>query len=318
MLASRLNNDASQSFSVTLHNTEKDKVLRLKRTDFCHYAKCMALAVLIGAISFTVALAQKPSKTETDSKQAAPDSDSKESKDSKKAPKPGFILTVKNRPILNISLKADKANMNEVAQDLSKKLKTPVFLGQVRQNELVSIEFSELTFEPAMQLMSPTVYVDYEINMGSTDQPKPLGIYLFDLNQGEPPLSAVVNGSNQSLLIEGNTEDGVETESDSDKKEEEPPLKVFYQNYQLTVKAKKQPLSLVLLKIGEEIGIPVDLQDDGKVLVDADISKLPVEDAIRQLSPHVRLFVRADLTRAERRVLRMVLTGAPKTTQQTP
>ena len=290
----------------------------MKRTDFCHYAKCTALAVLIGAISFTVALAQKPSKTETDSKQTTAESESKESKDSKKAPKPGFTLTVKTRPILNISLKADKANMNEVAQDLSKKLKTPVFLGQVRQNELVSIEFSELTFEPAMQLMSPTVYVDYEINTGTAEQPKPLGIYFFDLNQGEPPLSAVVNGSNQSLLIEGNTEDGVQTESDSDKKEEEPPLKVFYQNYQLTVKAKQQPLSLVLLKIGEEIGIPVDLQDDGKVLIDADISKLPVEDAVRQLSPHIRLFVRADLTRAERRVLRMVLTGAPKTTQQTP
>ena len=122
----------------------------------------------------------------------------------------------------------------------------------------------------------------------------------------------------QSLLIEGNTEDGVPTESDSEKKAEEPPLKVFYKNYQLTIKAKKQPLSLVLLKIGEEIGIPVDLQDDGRALVDADISKLPVEDAIRQLSPNVRLFVRADLTRAERRVLRMVLSGVPKTTQQTP
>lgn len=290
----------------------------MKRTDFCHYAKRTALAVLIGAISFTVALAQKPSKTETDPKQATAESDSKDSKDSKKSPKPGFTLRVKTRPILNISLKADKANMGEVAQDLSKKLKTPVFLGQARQNELVSIEFSELTFEPAMQLMSPTVYVDYEINTGTAEQPKPLGIYFFDFNQGEPPVSAVVNGSNQSLLIEGNTEDGVQTESDSEKKEEEPPLKVFYQNYQLTVKAKKQPLSLVLLKIGEEIGIPVDLQDEGSVLVDADISKLPVEDAIRQLSPHVRLFVRADLTRAERRVLRIVLTGAPKTTQQTP
>ena len=290
----------------------------MKRSDFCHYVKCTALAALIGAISFTVAFAQKPSKTETDSKQATAETDAKESKDSKKAPKPGYTLTVKTRPILNISLKADKANMSEVAQELSKKLKTPVFLGQARQNELLSIEFSELTFEPAMQLMSPTVYVDYEINTSSAEQPKPLGIYFFDLNQGEPPLSAVVNGSNQSLLIEGNTEDGVQTESDSEKKEEEQPLKVFYQNYQLTVKAKKQPLSLVMLKIGEEIGIPVDLQDEGSLLVDADISKLPVEDAIRQLSPNVRLFVRADLTRAERRVLRMVLTGTPKTTQQIP
>ena len=57
--------------------------------------------------------------------------------------------------------------MSEVAQELSKRLKVPVFLGTERQNELLTIEFSELTLEPALQLMSPTVYVDYEIDTGS-------------------------------------------------------------------------------------------------------------------------------------------------------
>lgn len=271
----------------------------MKRTDFRNDAKCLLLAVLLVITSFTAALAQ---------------SDAKDKKDAKKAPKRGYALTVKTQPILNISLKAEKAKMSELAQDLSKKLDVPVFLGTARQNELVSVEFSELTFEPAMQLLSPTVYVDYEINTGSMGPPKPLAIYFFDLDQGEPPLTAVVSGTSQSLLIEGNTEDGVETENGDAKKEEEP-LKVFYQNYLLSVKAKKQPLALVLLKIGEQIGITVDLQDEGAVLVDADISKLPVEDAVRQLSPHIRLFVRADLTRAEKRALRLVLTGPPKSTQ---
>ena len=35
----------------------------------------------------------------------------------------------------------------------------------------------------------------------------------------------------------------------------------FIENKLLSVKAKKQPLSLVLLKIGEELGIPVDIQN---------------------------------------------------------
>ena len=270
----------------------------MKRTVFCHYAKCTALAVLICLASFTTARSQKPESAETAPK--------------KKAAKAAYTLTVKTKPILNISLKAEKAKMGEVAQELSKKLNTPVFLGQGRQKELISIEFSELTFEPAMQLMSPTVYVDYEIDTGSTAPPKPLGIYFYDLNQGEPPLTAVVNGASQALLIEGNTEDGVQPENT----EEEQPLKIFYQNNHLSIKAKKQPLSLVLLKIGEELGVPVDLQDDGAVLVDADISKLPVEDAIRQLSPNIRLFVRADLTRAEKRTLRMVLSRASQASQQ--
>lgn len=243
-------------------------------------------------------------------------------KDAKTTAKPGvkppYTLTVKTRPILNISLKAEKANISEVAQDLSKRLKVPVFLGTERQKEPLTIEFSELTLEPALQLLSPTVYVDYEIDMGSQNPPKVLGIFLYDTNQGEPPVSAVVNGSTQSMLIEGNTEDGVEPESEEEqkKKEEENPLRVTYLNYQLSVKAKQQPLPLVLLKIGETIGIPVDIQDERMELVDANISKLSVEDAVRQLSPNAKLFVRADLTRSERRALRLVLPHPPKPDQE--
>jgi len=275
----------------------------LKRTGFYHYAKGIVLTVLVCLASFTIALAQKPTHPEADAK-----------KESKPAAKLPFELTVKTRPILNISLKAEKAKVSEVTQELSKRLKVPIFLGTERQNELLTIEFSQLTLEPALQLMSPTVYVDYEISSG--EQPKALGIYLFDANQGEPPLTAVVNGSNQSMLIEGNTEDGVEPESEAEEKEK--PLQILFKDNLLTVKAKKQPLSLVLLKIGEELGIPVDIQELTSSIVDADISKLPVEDAVRQLSPNIRLFLRADLTRAERRALRLVLAEPAKTTQQNP
>jgi hypothetical protein len=230
--------------------------------------------------------------------------------------KPPYTLTVKTRPILNISLKAEKANMADVAQELSKKIKAPIFLGTERQKEPLSIEFSELTLEPALQLLSPTVYVDYEIDAGSQEPPRVLGIFLYDVNQGEPPLTAVVHGSTQSMLIEGNTEDGVEPEGEEEKKKEEEPLRVTYVNHTLSVKANKQPLPLVMLKIGETIGIPVDIQDERMELVDADISKLSVEDAVRQLAPNIKVFVRADLTRAERRALRLVLTQPPRQTQQ--
>ena len=261
-------------------------------------------------VSFTSALAQTPKTPDPEAKQPP--------KESKPAAKPAFVMTVKSRPILNISLKAEKAKMSEVAQELSKRLKVPVFLGPQRQNELVSIEFSELTLEPALQLMSPTVYVDYEIDTGSSAPPKPLGIFFFDVNQGEPPATAVVTGSSQAMLIEGNTEDGVEPTTDEDKKKvEEQPLRVTYQNSALTVRAKKQPLPLVLLKIGEELGIPIDIQNENGSIVNAEISKLPVEDVVRQLSPNIRLFMRADLTRAERRALRLVL-SEPPTTQQNP
>ena len=181
---------------------------------------------------------------------------------------------------------------------------------------MLTIEFSELTLEPALQLMSPTVYVDYEIDTGSVAPPKALGIYFFDTNQGEPPVSSVITGSTQSMLIEGNTEDGVEPQNDDAKKKlEEQPLRIEFKDGLLSVKAKKQPLPLVMLKIGEELGIPVDIQETNAAVVDAEISKLPVEDVVRQLSPHIRLYLRADLTRAERRALRLVLAEPPKATQ---
>ena len=253
----------------------------------------------------------------TFSQQAEPEKKPAEKDAKTQTTKPGvkpYTLTVKTRPILNISLKADKANMADVAQDLSKRLKTPVFLGTERQKEPLSIEFSELTLEPALQLLSPTVYIDYEIDSSGQNAPRALGIFLYDLNQGEPPLSAVVHGSTQSMLIEGNTEDGAEPESDE--KKEEQPLRVTYKDATLSVKAKQQPLPLILLKIGEVVGVPVDIQTEQMELVDAEISKLSVEDAVRQLSPYIKLFIRADLTRSERRVLRLLFTGPPKTDQE--
>lgn len=279
------------------------------------YARTAALLVLAVLVSFTIARSQQPA---TNAQEPKPAAKTAAAQDKTPANKPGFTWTIKTRPILNLSLKAEKARMSEVAQALSEKLKIPVFLGPERQKETISIEFSELTLEPALQLMSPAVYVDYELDTGSTNPPKPLGIYFYDVNQGEPPLTAVVTGANQAMLIEGNTEDGVEPTTDDQKQKlEEQPLRVQYQDALLTVKAKQQPLPLVMLKIGEQLGIPIDIQNERMDPIDANISKLPVEDVVRQLSPHIKLYYRADLTRAEKRALRMVLTE-PARTMQSP
>ncbi|HKR13115.1 MAG TPA: hypothetical protein VJT15_13730 [Pyrinomonadaceae bacterium] len=279
-----------------------------------------ALVVLAILVCMVTGLSQQPAPAQAEKKPAEQVDKKPAEKDPKaQTDKPGakapYTLKVKTRPILNISLKAEKANAADVAQELSKKINAPIFLGTERQKDPLSIEFSELTLEPALQLLSPTVYVDYEIDAGSPEPPKVLGIFLYDVNQGEPPLTAVVHGSTQSILIEGNTEDGVVTEGDDKEKKEEEPLKVTYENYALSVKAKKQSLSLIMLKIGETLGIPVDIQDERMEVVDANISKLPIEDALRQLAPNIKMFLRADLTRSERRALRLILTQPPRQTQ---
>lgn len=274
------------------------------------------LLILTMMTTLGVARAQEVASPNQDSKQ--PEQTSQAPKTDKKASlaKPAFTLLVKSQPILNVSLKAEKAKLAEIGEALSKKLKIPVFLGAGVEKELISTEFSELTFEPAMQLLAPAVYIDYEVRTGSGTPPRPLGVFFYAANQPEPSTTAVVTGSTQSLLIEGDTEEGVEPETEEErKKRDEAPLKVSYDNSLMSVKAKKQPLALVLLKIGEELGIPVDIQSDATEIIDIEVSKMPVEDVVRQLSPNIQLFLRADLGRAERRALRLVLPQATRATQ---
>jgi hypothetical protein len=165
-----------------------------------------------------------------------------------------------------------------------------------------------------MQMLAPEVYIDYEIQTSHAESPKALGIFFYPANQ-EPPVTAVVPGSSQSLLIEGDTEEGVEpTTEEQRRRQEEQPLKVQFKNNILSIKAKKQPMTLILLKVGEELGIPVDIQNDTPDLVDAELNKVTVEDAMRQLSPNITLFLRADLAHSERRALKLVL-SVPEVTK---
>lgn len=285
------------------------------KENLLHCPRHIRLIVGLMLLSAFNAFGQEAPKPETDAKSPVKTEQSKQQ--SEKAPgKPEFLLSVKTKPILNLSLKAEKIKLVDVAAEMARRLKTPVLVGPTLQNEVISIEFSDLTLEPAMQLMAPAVYIDYEIETGSGMPPKPLGIYFWAIT-GEPPVSAAVAGSNQSLLIEGDTEEGVEPQTEDDRKrQEEQPLRIEFQNNILSVKAKKQPLVLVLLKIGEELGIPVDIQYETKDVIDTEMSKLSVEDAVRKLSPNIRLFLRADLLRSERRALRLVLTDPSKTAQQ--
>jgi hypothetical protein len=269
------------------------------------------ISILLLSISL---FGQEAAKPEQNAKPAQPEKSQPERTGSKKS---NFELSVKTKPILNISLKAEKIKLVDIAAEMSKRLKTPIVVGASLQKEVVSIEFTELTLEPAMQLMAPAVYIDYEIDTGAVTPPKALGIFFQDANSGEPPLSPSAQGATQSILIEGHTEEGVEPQTEDDRKRlEEQPLRIQYQNNNLSVKAKKQPLALVLLKIGEELGIPVEIQTEPKDVIDAEITKLPVEDAIRKLSPNIRLFMRANLMHAERRALRLVLSDPTKTAEQ--
>lgn len=261
--------------------------------------------ISLGLASLFTARSQEPAKP-------APKSADQTQKSTGQAQKPSdYTLRVSTRDLITISLKAEKAQLSNIASEMARKLKIPVMVGKSVQTREVSTDFKGLTLEPAMHFLAPVVYIDYEINRSPGAQPQPIGIYLYGYEDPQPPINAVVPNSAEAILIEGHTEDGVESTEPKPQAEEEP-LKIVYERNALTVKAKKQVLSVVLYKIATELGIPFEMRGDSVEVVDLDIDNMPVEDAILRLSPQVRLYVRADLQRSERRPFRMVLVPATK------
>jgi len=225
------------------------------------------------------------------------------------AAKKKYRLRITKGYITVVSLKADKARMSEIAADLSKRLGARVILGPTMAKEAITVEFLDLPLEPAMRLLAPRVYVDYEIRANA--QPTVLGILLMGQEDPDPAKNAIVQGSSEAILIEGNTED---TAEQSEVQRDDDPLQVDLEDNHLTIKSKKQRLAAVVMTIAEVLGVPAEIRYDSDEMVDTEIKDTPFEDAVARISPNIRLYVRADLTRSQRTPLRLVLVPPAKVT----
>jgi hypothetical protein len=65
------------------------------------------------------------------------------------------------------------------------------------------------------------------------------------------------------------------------------------------------------MTIAEVLGVPAEIKYDSDEIIDTNIKDVPFEDAIARVSPNIRLFVRADLARAQRTPLRLRLVRPP-------
>ena len=220
--------------------------------------------------------------------------------------KPPFELRVTSDQIIGISLRAENAKLTDIAADLSKKLKAPVALSPVMQKQRATINFADVVLEPAMQLLAPVVYIDYEIDSAPGAHPRPVGIYLSAHNEPAPAINANVRSTSQAFVISGNTE--------SEDSSEEDDIQISYRNGKLTLKAKDQPLLDVLSSISDETGVRLEAKDVTTETVSVNIKDLPLDEAILKVSPHLRLYLRADLYRNERTPLLIVLVQPEKKT----
>ena len=226
-----------------------------------------------------------------------------------KETKPPFTLSVTEDQIIGVTLKAQDAPVKEIAAELSKRLRIPIAVSPVIEKHRVTVNFSDLVLEPAMQQLAPQVFIDYEIDMTAGKTPRPLGIFLQGYNEPQPSDSAVVKANSDVIIIEGDTEDTGENDAKDEKDQE---LKVKFEKGELSVIAKKQPLVVVLYAIANELGVPLQVTEEIVDPISVNIQKASIESALQQLSQNIRLYLRADLMTQERRPLRIVLVGPDK------
>jgi hypothetical protein len=239
-------------------------------------------------------------------KPAEKDSEKPADNPSESKQKPPFELRITADQIIGISLRAENAKLTDIAADLSKKLKAPVALSPVMQKQRATINFADVVLEPAMQLLAPLVYIDYEIDSAPGAHPRPVGIYLSAHNEPAPAINANVRSTSQAFVISGNTESEDSSEDDD--------IQISYRNGKLTLKAKDQPLLDVLSSISDETGVRLEAKDVTSETVSVNIKDLPLDEAILKVSPHLRLYLRADLYRNQRTPLLIVLVQPEKKT----
>ena len=261
-------------------------------------------AILLSAPVF--ARQQQPAPT--DEKGARARSDEAQTGDGKASKeKRAWTLRMSKETPASFTLKSKEARLSEITEEIGRLLQTPIFVSPVLANQRVSLEFSGMPLEAVIRMLAPQAYIDYEVGGGDQTQAKPLAVYLNALNEKPPATTTVVKGTSEAILIEGDTEEGTGDEEAQKKRDEENPLKVSYARNNLSVRARKQPLTVVLFKIASELGIPFELRYESPEVVDVDFDNYTVEQAIRGLSPAVRLFYRTDLQTYDVQPLRIVL-----------
>jgi len=210
------------------------------------------------------------------------------------------------------TVKAKDARLSEITNEISRALKVPISVSPLMAKQRITLDFGGLNLEATLRMLAPQSYIDY-VAGGKDAQPRPLAVYLQGQNERPPATTAAVHGNSEAILIEGDTEEGTDNDAQK-KKEEEDPLRVTFVNNQLSVRAHKQPLSVVLYKIASEVGVPFEMRYESPEVIDVDFSNYSLDQALRSISPEVRFYYRLDLQTFQIQPLRLALVApsAPK------
>ena len=259
----------------------------MKREMICAYRMSLAACSLAVLVSLPASAAVRPGGWRGQPLAPLPASDKDWS----------VQLRTKGGELL-LSVRAADTPLAAIARELERQLKIPVTLGRLLHSQRLTLSFTDLPFDQALRRLAPRPFVDYAVGGGDQGPPQRAGVYLQALNEAEPPLPAGFKSNAESFVVEGHTE------GEAPPRDREP-LWVSYVNGRLSLRAKKQPLTVVLARIAEQVGVPFEMRRDGDDLIDLELHSLSLEDAVRGLPPGARLYVRGDLRAAAARPLRI-------------
>jgi hypothetical protein len=261
---------------------------------------------VLSAAGFVLVLALTPAAIFADQKAGAESKPAPAAQSTPKAAAKSWSVRMSKGAPYTFTVKAKEAALPEITGEMSRLLKVPFTLSPLLAKQKVTLEFGGLNLDATLRMLAPQSYVDYVAGGDGGGEPRALAVYLQGLNETAPPMNAAVRGTSEAILIEGDTEEGTDSEAQK-KKEEENPLRVTWSNNQLSVRARKQPLSVVLFKIASEVGVPFEMRYESAELVDVEFQNYPLDQAFRSLSPGVRFFYRVDLQTFQVQPLRLAL-----------
>lgn len=303
-----------------------------------------AVALLVTLLLFAVAPVVSANKADLQQDGATATKQQNNPSTSKKQPaKQAWRVQVSQGMPILLSVWAQDAPMADIAADISRQLKVPVLLSPLVKALRVTTKFENLSLEAALHQFAPQGYVDYELRANDSKTPKKLvKIYLNAINEvasteidqseeSQPKtfdeVAKMKKPRPQFLVIQGDTEASttnptLEINSQNSEKgngQDSDALKVTYENNRLTVHARQQSLPAVIYAIAQKLSVPAEVSnfDDSlkePELVNVDFYGYTVEEAVRSLSPAIRLHMRTDLETSETKPIRLVLALMPEKT----
>lgn len=210
-----------------------------------------------------------------------------------------------------VTLTASDEPLSAVAERLSSKLGMAIDVSPAARNFRLTTELDQQPLDLTLRELAAQAYVDGILEGGATGKTSILAIYLRSAGEAPPPTAELTKSSNETIMFFGNTEDPAVDPFAGQ-------LEVTWRNDRLRVFARKQVVSVVAARIAEEIGIPLELVGDSREMVDVSVTDATVEQAMKALTPAVKLYNRKDLATFKTTPVRIVVQEPFERPKSTP